>query len=68
MQQERRDVPGVHLAGVVRHGGRQIRGPEDRDAVRDDLLVRSGEIAVLTTEEAKDAAETVKVLREFVGL
>ena len=29
---------------------------------------RSGEIAVLTTEEAKDAAETVKVLREFVGL
>jgi phosphatidate phosphatase PAH1 len=29
---------------------------------------RSGEIAVLTTEEAKDAAETVKKLREFVGL
>ena len=29
---------------------------------------RSGEIAVLTTEEAKDAAETVKVLRDFVGL
>jgi hypothetical protein len=29
---------------------------------------RSGEIAVLTTEEAKDAAETVKTLREFVGL
>ena len=29
---------------------------------------RSGEIAVLTTEEAKDAAETVKVVREFVGL
>ena len=29
---------------------------------------RSGEIAVLTTEEAKDAAETVKVLREFIGL
>ena len=29
---------------------------------------RSGEIAVLTTEEAKDAAETVKALREFVGL
>jgi hypothetical protein len=28
---------------------------------------RSGEIAVLTTEEAKDAAETVKTLREFVG-
>ena len=28
---------------------------------------RSGEIAVLTTEEAKDAAETVKVLREFIG-
>jgi hypothetical protein len=27
----------------------------------------SGEIAVLTTEEAKDAAETVKTLREFVG-
>ena len=29
---------------------------------------RSDEIAVLTTEEAKDAAETVKVLRDFVGL
>ena len=29
---------------------------------------RSGEIAVLTTEEAKDAADTVKVLRDFVGL
>ena len=29
---------------------------------------RSGEIAVLTTEEAKDAAETVRVLRDFVGL
>ena len=29
---------------------------------------RSGEIAVLTTEEAKDAAETVKVLCDFVGL
>ena len=28
---------------------------------------RSGGIAVLTTEEAKDAAETVKTLREFVG-
>ena len=29
---------------------------------------RTGEVAVLTTEEAKDAAETVKVLRDFVGL
>jgi hypothetical protein len=29
---------------------------------------RSGEIAVLTTEEAKDAAQTVKKLREFIGL
>jgi hypothetical protein len=29
---------------------------------------RSGEIVVLTTEEAKNAAETVKKLREFVGL
>jgi hypothetical protein len=29
---------------------------------------RTGEITVLTTEEAKDAAETVKKLREFVGL
>ena len=29
---------------------------------------RSGEITVLTTEEAKDAAETVKKLRKFVGL
>lgn len=28
----------------------------------------SGEIAVLTTEEAKDAAQTVKKLREFIGL
>jgi hypothetical protein len=27
---------------------------------------RTGEIAVLTTEEAKDAAETVKRLREFL--
>ena len=29
---------------------------------------RSGEVTVLTTEEAKDAAETVKKLRGFVGL
>jgi hypothetical protein len=29
---------------------------------------RSGEIIVLTTEEAKDASATVKKLREFVGL
>jgi len=29
---------------------------------------RTGEITVLTTEEAKDAAETVKKLRGFVGL
>ena len=29
---------------------------------------RTGEITVLTTEEAKDVAETVKKLREFVGL
>ena len=29
---------------------------------------RSGEITVLTTEEANDAAETVKKLRGFVGL
>ena len=29
---------------------------------------RTGEITVLTTEEAQDAAETVKKLRGFVGL
>jgi hypothetical protein len=29
---------------------------------------RAGEITVLTTEEAKDAAETVKKLRGFIGL
>ena len=29
---------------------------------------RTGEIVVLTTEEARDAAETVKKLRGFVGL
>jgi len=29
---------------------------------------RTGEITVLTTEEAKDAAETVKKLRGFIGL
>jgi phosphatidate phosphatase PAH1 len=29
---------------------------------------RTGEITVLTTEEAKDAAATVKNLRSFVGL
>lgn len=29
---------------------------------------KTGEITVLTTEEAKDADETVKKLREFVGL
>ena len=28
---------------------------------------RTGEVTVLTTEEAKDAAESVKTLREFVG-
>jgi phosphatidate phosphatase PAH1 len=29
---------------------------------------RTGDITVLTTEEAKDAAATVKMLRDFVGL
>jgi hypothetical protein len=29
---------------------------------------RSGETAVLTTEEAKDAEATVRALRDFVGL
>ena len=29
---------------------------------------RTGEIMVLTTEEAKDAKETVKKLRDFIGL
>ncbi|HZP68889.1 MAG TPA: hypothetical protein VFB29_03000 [Pseudolabrys sp.] len=29
---------------------------------------RSGETTILTTEEAKDAAATVKKLRDFVGL
>jgi hypothetical protein len=29
---------------------------------------RSGETTILTTEEAKDAAATVKTLRDFVGL
>lgn len=29
---------------------------------------RSGEVVVLTTEEAKDAETTVKKLRDFVGL
>ena len=29
---------------------------------------RSGETAVLTTEEAKDAEATVRTLRDFVGL
>ena len=29
---------------------------------------RTGEITVLTTEEAKDAAGTVKKLRKFIGL
>lgn len=29
---------------------------------------RTGEVAILTTEEAKDAAETVKKLRGFIGL
>ena len=28
---------------------------------------RTGEVTVLTTEEAKDAAETVKTLRGFIG-
>jgi hypothetical protein len=32
------------------------------------LRRRTGEINVLTTEEAKDAAETVKKLRGFIGL
>jgi hypothetical protein len=32
------------------------------------LLRRSGEITVLTTEEAKDANATVNKLRNFVGL
>ena len=29
---------------------------------------RTGEVTVLTTEEAKEAAETVKTLRGFIGL
>lgn len=29
---------------------------------------RTGEITVLTTEEAKDAAATVKALRQFLGM
>ena len=29
---------------------------------------RTGEVALLTTEEEKDAAATVKTLRDFVGL
>jgi len=29
---------------------------------------RTGEVTLLTTEEAKDAAATVKTLRDFVGL
>ena len=37
-------------------------------AIYSVLHRRTGEITVLTTEEAKDAAETVKKLREFVGL
>ena len=38
-------------------------------AIHHSVLHRlSGEITVLTTEEAKDAAATVKKLREFVGL
>ena len=32
------------------------------------LHERTGEVIVLTTEEAKDAAETVKKLRGFVGM
>ena len=32
------------------------------------LHKRSGDIIILTTEEAKDAAATVKKLRDFVGL
>jgi hypothetical protein len=32
------------------------------------LHERTGEVVVLTTEEAGDAAETVKKLRGFVGL
>ena len=32
------------------------------------LHERTGEVIVLTTEEAKDAAETVKKLRGFIGM
>ena len=32
------------------------------------LYRRTGEVTILTTEEAKDAAETVKKLRGFTGL
>ena len=38
-------------------------------AIHHSVLHRlSGEITVLTTEEAKDAAATVKKLRQFIGL
>jgi len=29
---------------------------------------RTGEVTLLATEEAKDAAATVKTLRDFIGL
>jgi hypothetical protein len=57
------------FARILRTGLRLFMS--NRDTFREDHSVlhrRSGEIAVLTTEEAKDATETVKVLRDFLGL
>ena len=40
------DVAGVHLAGVIRHGGGQVDGSDDGHAVFDDGLAGVGQFAV----------------------
>ena len=59
----------VFVLGYRRHRSEVGRGPMSGASIYHSVLHRrTGEITLLTTEEAKDAAETVKKLREFVGL
>ena len=61
--QQREDVAGVELAGVVRHLRRQVREADDRDALAHDLLARLGQLAVAAGlgGEVDDAAARAHV-------
>ena len=48
VEQKRRDVLGIHLAGMVGDFRRQVGWAEDCHAMFDDRLVRLGQFAVAT--------------------